>query len=83
MWFFSAVSPTLRQTAWREPKYKMLESDLRFTLDYQEDANFFEVIIEGFGDKIIAASDQEVIDFVIGDSGSVIREGILKVYNNA
>ena len=41
--------------------------DLRFTLDYQEDAQFFKKVIEGFGDKIYSASDQEVIDYVINN----------------
>ena len=36
-----------------------------------------------FGRWVKPESNAEVIDFVIGDSGSVIREGILKVYNNA
>lgn len=36
-----------------------------------------------FGTWVKPESIAEVIDFVVGDSGSVIREGILKVYNNA
>lgn len=36
-----------------------------------------------FGRWVKPESIAEVIDFVIGDSGSVFREGILKVYNNA
>lgn len=36
-----------------------------------------------FGRWVKPESNAEVIDFVIGDSGSIIREGILKVYNNA
>lgn len=39
--------------------------DLRFTLDYPEDAEFFNAVINAFGEKIISVSDKELIDLVI------------------
>lgn len=40
-------------------------ADLRFTLDYEEDAQFFKSIIEGIGEKIIEYTDEQIIDFTI------------------
>ncbi len=55
-------------------------SDLRFTLDYQEDADFFRRIIEGFGEEIINATDQELIDYVISNDLMKINKDINDIY---
>jgi len=39
--------------------------DLRFTLDYEEDATFFCEIINKLKEKIITISDTDLIDFVL------------------
>lgn len=38
--------------------------DLRFTLDYPKDAEFFTTVINSFGEKIITVSDSDLIDMV-------------------
>jgi spore coat polysaccharide biosynthesis protein SpsF (cytidylyltransferase family) len=55
-------------------------SDLRFTLDYREDSEFFKRIIERFGDKIYDTSDQEVIDYVISNDLMTINKDINEKY---
>jgi spore coat polysaccharide biosynthesis protein SpsF (cytidylyltransferase family) len=56
------------------------KTDLRFTLDYQEDANFFKSIIEGLCDKVLDASDQELIDYVIKNELVKINKNINEKY---
>lgn len=40
---------------------------LRFTLDYEEDYQFFSRIIELLGDAVYTATDQEILDLVFKD----------------
>jgi len=44
-------------------KYDIM-GDLRFTLDYQEDAGFFCAVIERLREKVISISDTDLINFV-------------------
>ena len=53
---------------------------LRFTLDYQDDLEFFKVIIEAFGDKIISVSDEEIVSFVMANKVYKANELISKEY---
>jgi spore coat polysaccharide biosynthesis protein SpsF (cytidylyltransferase family) len=52
----------------REKKIKLgdfdIHSSLRFTLDYEDDANFFSAIINDLKEKVISISDEELIKFV-------------------
>jgi spore coat polysaccharide biosynthesis protein SpsF len=43
------------------------DNNLRFTLDYEDDANFFKETIKHFNKSIISAKDEEVINFVISN----------------
>lgn len=38
--------------------------DLRFTLDYPEDAAFFTAVIEGLGERVLRIPDEELIAYV-------------------
>jgi len=42
-----------------------IQGDLRFTLDYEDDATFFKLIISNYGEKIVKVSDVELIDTVL------------------
>jgi len=53
---------------------------LRFTLDYREDYNFFTVLIEKFGNRIVDVSDEEVINFVLEEEIYKLNEKISKQY---
>lgn len=54
--------------------------DLRFTLDYSEDYAFFRAIIEHFGDRLFAASDQAIVDYVVANGLSRITAPIAEKY---
>jgi spore coat polysaccharide biosynthesis protein SpsF len=53
---------------------------LRFTLDYQEDYQFFKALIEKAGDRIIGMSDEEIVDVVMSDEMYRLNENITKQY---
>lgn len=38
--------------------------DLRFTLDYPEDAAFFQAVIEGLGEQVVRISDEGLVAYV-------------------
>lgn len=40
------------------------DNRLRFTLDYQEDYEFFSAVVEAFGERIITAGDGEIVNVV-------------------
>lgn len=56
------------------------DQDLRFTLDYQEDASFFEKVISFFGEKIIMVNDEELIDEVKCHRFFEINQSVHKEY---
>jgi spore coat polysaccharide biosynthesis protein SpsF len=53
---------------------------LRFTLDYEEDYQFFKALIEKCGDKIIQMTDEELVRIVLNDEVFRINETISKQY---
>jgi spore coat polysaccharide biosynthesis protein SpsF (cytidylyltransferase family) len=53
---------------------------LRFTLDYEEDFQFFKALIEKCGDKIVQMMDEEIIDIVFKYELFKINEQISKQY---
>jgi spore coat polysaccharide biosynthesis protein SpsF (cytidylyltransferase family) len=52
-------------TTWQQSlgNYDIM-GDLRFTLDYEEDARFFCEVINQLKEKIVSISDEELINFV-------------------
>jgi spore coat polysaccharide biosynthesis protein SpsF (cytidylyltransferase family) len=55
---------------------------LRFTLDYEQDSLFFKKIITHFGDNILRATDEEVINFVIENKVYKLNDSLYKIYWN-
>jgi spore coat polysaccharide biosynthesis protein SpsF (cytidylyltransferase family) len=55
-------------------------TDLRFTLDYQEDADFFKAVIEGYGDSILSATDTEIVNYVTENNLTRINAGVNDTY---
>ncbi len=53
---------------------------LRFTLDYDEDYQFFKAIIERLGDRIPSISDADLVDFVLKDNLHFINRSRVKEY---
>ena len=53
---------------------------LRFTLDYGEDYQFFKALIEKIGNRIVDASDEEVISIVLEEGIYKLNEKISKQY---
>jgi spore coat polysaccharide biosynthesis protein SpsF (cytidylyltransferase family) len=53
---------------------------LRFTLDYQEDYQFFKALIENTGDGIIDMSDEEIVSIVLTENMYRLNETISKKY---
>jgi spore coat polysaccharide biosynthesis protein SpsF (cytidylyltransferase family) len=53
---------------------------LRFTLDYEEDYQFFKALIEKCGDKIIKMTDEEIVNIVLKEEYFRINEPISKQY---
>lgn len=53
---------------------------LRFTLDYEEDYQFFKVLIEKFGDRIVQATDEDILEIVLQNELFRINEQISKAY---
>lgn len=54
--------------------------DLRFTLDYTEDARFFCELINQLKEKIISISDEELIKFVTENKLFEINSSLKKIY---
>jgi spore coat polysaccharide biosynthesis protein SpsF len=55
---------------------------LRFTLDYEEDFEFFQKVIESLGENINVLSDQEIVDFVVKNKFYTINEPVAIIYWN-
>ena len=56
------------------------DSDLRMTLDYKEDEEFFSAVISRFGEKIISVSDDELIEFILSNKLNEINASLQKIY---
>jgi len=54
--------------------------DLRFTLDYEEDAKFFCEVINQLKEKIVSISDEELIRFVEENKLFEINASLKKIY---
>jgi spore coat polysaccharide biosynthesis protein SpsF (cytidylyltransferase family) len=57
-----------------------LQNELRFTLDYQDDADFFDFIIDDFGNQIVGLSDCELINYVLENKVFEINSGVNEIY---
>ncbi len=55
---------------------------LRFTLDYKEDAMFFQKIIEGLGNEILSISDEALVKYVIQNKLYSVNEALNETYWN-
>ena len=53
---------------------------LRFTLDYKEDASFFEKVIEGLQNEILSISDEALVKYVIQNKLYSINEALNETY---
>ena len=53
---------------------------LRFTLDYQEDFQFFTAVIESIGEAVITAPDELIVSRVLDEKLYLITEPIMKQY---
>ena len=53
---------------------------LRFTLDYDEDYQFFKSVIEAFGDDIFIVQDEDIVRLVMNKKLYLINESISKQY---
>lgn len=56
------------------------DDKLRFTLDYEEDYQFFSAVIEAFGERIGSADDEEIVGLVNRNSLYRLNESIAKEY---
>ncbi|HAP02258.1 MAG TPA: hypothetical protein DCQ93_10080, partial [Bacteroidetes bacterium] len=56
------------------------DSDLRMTLDYKEDEEFFSAVISQYGEKIISVSDDELIEFILSNKLNEINASLQKIY---
>ena len=54
--------------------------NLRFTLDYAEDYEFFRRIVEHFGEVIDTASDREIVSYVLGEGLQRLTDPIAQKY---
>lgn len=54
--------------------------DLRFTLDYDQDAEFFCAVINKIGDRIVSISDEELITFVQQNELYKINASLKEIY---
>ncbi|MCJ0741505.1 cytidylyltransferase domain-containing protein [Pedobacter montanisoli] len=55
-------------------------TDLRMTLDYEDDATFFKEVITHIGNKIIDISDAELVCEIIKNSWQNINKGLNETY---
>ena len=53
---------------------------LRFTLDYEDDYQFFKEVIEGLGDNIDNIKDQSIVDYVYDNNLFTINESLREEY---
>lgn len=60
--------------------FAVYNNALRFTLDYEEDYQFFKTVIETFGDGIVAAQDEEIVNFVTENKLHLKNNGIGQKY---
>jgi len=60
-------------------KYDIM-GDLRFTLDYQEDADFFCAVIEKLKEKVITINDTDLINFVKENKLQAINTALKETY---
>ena len=60
--------------------FAIYNNALRFTLDYEEDYQFFKSIIEAFGDDIFTVQDEEIVRLVTNEKLYLINESISKQY---
>ena len=60
--------------------HDIYNSEKRFTLDYDEDFQFFKAIIEHFGKNIKAVSTDDIVDFCDNNSIYKINSGRAKEY---
>lgn len=54
--------------------------DLRFTLDYKEDADFFYAVINGLKDEVITISDIDLINYVNKNKLYELNAGLKEMY---
>lgn len=54
--------------------------NLRFTLDYPEDFEFFRRILENFGTRIVTVSDEEIVSYVMDSKLFKITDPISERY---
>ena len=59
-----------------------LDERLRFTLDYEDDAIFFQKIIEGLNKQVLAIKDENLIQYVIENKLYEINAGLNDSYWN-
>ena len=57
-----------------------IQGDLRFTLDYEDDARFFKSIINFFGEKILKVTDLDLIDTVVSQNFDQINGHLSREY---
>lgn len=55
-------------------------SQIRMTLDYEDDAVFFKNVIEGIGDQIVQMSDKVLIELIIKNNWSKFNNGLNEIY---
>lgn len=60
--------------------FPVQDNVLRFTLDYDEDYQFFKSVIEAFGDDILIVQDEEIVRLVMNKKLYLINESISKQY---
>jgi spore coat polysaccharide biosynthesis protein SpsF (cytidylyltransferase family) len=53
---------------------------LRFTLDYNEDCEFFRRIVEHFGAGVVTASDKDIVSYVLAHDLQKITDPIAQKY---
>ena len=58
------------------------ENKLRFTLDYEEDLDFFRAVIEQLGDQIYEIDDSSLVSFVLKEKLYKLNAGRVEEYWN-
>ncbi len=53
---------------------------LRFTLDYEEDLEFFRALIEGLGARVYSATDEEIANVAVEKGYHMLNSGVEKRY---
>jgi len=57
-----------------------LGKDIRMTLDYKDDAVFFEKVITTLGDKVLQINDKDLIDIILENKFNIINESLNEQY---